>query len=218
MFGTVRVNEDATESFPITCGVKQGCIIAPMLFIVYFDAVQQEALLGCNDGIQIRFRTDGLIFNLARLQAHTRTTSALAWELLDADDRGIFAHLESELKNLIDNFVRASKGFGLTVSIQETEVLYQPSPGTALNPPPQMAVDGTPLKVNQAFTYLESNLSNDENLDKEIDSRISKASSSFCRLGPRVWKSHDWKLSVKINAYRAVVVNMLLYAAETWNL
>ena len=40
----------------------------------------------------------------------------------------------------MNNFVRASKSFGLTISIQKTEVLYQPVPGTitvlgvAINP------------------------------------------------------------------------------------
>ena len=66
------------------------------------------------------------------------------------------------------------------------------------------------------FTYLGSKLSNDGQLDTEVDSLIAKASNSLERLHSSVWSSHDLKLSTKISVYRAVVLGTLLYAAETW--
>ncbi len=215
MLGSVKVNGEITDSFPITTGVKQGCIIAPTLFIIYFDAMLQEALRGCEDGIHIRYRTDGSPFNLSRLRAKTKTNLSLIRELLYADDCGIFAHTEENLQLLLDNFARASTGFGLTISISKTEVMYQPAPGSPYVKP-KITVAGEPLKVTSTFTYLGSRLANDGQLDAEIDSRIAKASSSFGRLQSRVWSSHDLKLPIKIDVYRAVVLSTLLYAAETW--
>ena len=91
--------------------------------------------------------------------------------------------------------------------------MYQPAPG---NPyvEPKVTVVGESLKVASAFTYLGSKLSNDGQLDTETDSRIAKASSSFGRLHSRVWSSHDQKLTTKISVYHAVVLIILLYAAE----
>ena len=124
MLGTVKINGERTESFEMTTGVKQGCVIAPILFILYFDAMPKEAISNCTKGIYIRFRTDDSLFNLARLRAEAKTSMNLVQELLYADDCGIFAHSEDDLQLLMNNFVRAFKSFGLTISLQKTEVLY----------------------------------------------------------------------------------------------
>ena len=217
MLGTVKNNGETTDSFPISTGVKQGCTIAPTLFINYSDTMLKEALQNCHEGIYVRVRTDGSLFNLARLRAHTKTRIQLVQELLYADDCGIFAHCDNDLQNLMDNFVRASCGFGLKVIISKTEVVFQPSPGIAYKEP-QIVVNGTPLKVSDSFTYLGNRISKDGQLDAEIDARIGKASSSFGRLYSRVWKSHDLRLKVKIDVYSVVVLSTLLYASETWTI
>ena len=101
MLGTVKINVETTDSFPISTGVKQGCTIAPTLFIIYFDTMLKEALRNCNEGIYVRVRTDGSLFNLARLRAHTKTRIQLVQELLYVDDCGIFAHCDTVLQNLM---------------------------------------------------------------------------------------------------------------------
>ena len=66
------------------------------------------------------------------------------------------------------------------------------------------------------FTYLCSVISNDATVSKDLDNRLSKASSSFGRLSKRVWQNHSLCFSTKIQIYRAVIVPILLYVAETW--
>ena len=66
------------------------------------------------------------------------------------------------------------------------------------------------------LTYLGSLISNDATVRKNLDNRLSRASSSLGRLSKRVWQSHLLRLSTKIQVYRAVVIPTLLYGAETW--
>lgn len=47
------------------------------------------------DGVYIRFRMDGSLFNLRRLQANTTTQARLIRELLFANDTWLLAHTES---------------------------------------------------------------------------------------------------------------------------
>ena len=35
--GQIRLNVDPSEPIPITNGVKQGCVLAPVLFIIFFS-------------------------------------------------------------------------------------------------------------------------------------------------------------------------------------
>ena len=64
--GQVRLNGDFSEPFSISYGVKQGCVLAPTLFSIFFSMMLQQAFKGLDDedGVYIHYRTDGCLFNL----------------------------------------------------------------------------------------------------------------------------------------------------------
>ena len=78
-----------------------------------------------------------------------------------------------DLQMMVDKFSQASKLFGLTINISKTKVLYQPAPNTNLQES-TITTDSTCLKNIDSFKYVESTISNDVYLDKEIASRIVK--------------------------------------------
>ena len=41
--GQVRHSNDLSQSFPISNGVKQGCVLAPTLFTIFFSMMLQQA-------------------------------------------------------------------------------------------------------------------------------------------------------------------------------
>ena len=94
-------------------------------------------------------------------------------------------------------------------------VLYQNSPNVVYNPP-QITVNSHPLNSLEQFTYLGNIISNDASNTKDVDHRLTKASSSFGHLQHRVWQNHSLHLMTKVRVYVAVVISTLLYAAETW--
>ena len=75
-----------SDPFEIKTGVKQGCVLVPLLFIIFYSFVIQETVTSCSDGVYIRFRTDGKLFNLSRLRAKSKVQFQLIQELLYADD------------------------------------------------------------------------------------------------------------------------------------
>ncbi|CAH1266638.1 Hypp3464 [Branchiostoma lanceolatum] len=213
--GQVKHKGDLSDPFPIENGVKQGCVLAPTLFAIFFSMMLREAKEDPSEGIYIRFRTDGSVFNLQRLLARTKTLEALILELLFADDCALLAHPGEALQRAVNRFADAAKAFGLTISLKKTEVLHQKSPHGTYQPP-CISINGTQLNTVEHFTYLGSVISNDASVAKDLDNRLSKASSAFGRLQKRVWKSHSLRLATKILVYRAVVVTTLLYGSEAW--
>ncbi|GFR99266.1 hypothetical protein ElyMa_002789200 [Elysia marginata] len=181
--GHVRLNGDVSEPFPISNGVKQGCVLAPTLFSIFFSKMIEQATedLAPEDGVYVRYGLDGSLFNLRRLQAHTKTQERLIRDLLFADDATLVAHTEQALQRITSCFAETSSLFGLEVSLKKTEVLHQPAPHD-MYIQPRISINNTGLKTTQHFTYLGSIISYDAKIDKEIDNRLSKASSSFGRL------------------------------------
>ena len=62
------------------------------------------------------------------------------------------------------------------------------------------------VRMTVHFTYQGNVISNDARVSKDLDNRLSKASSSFGRLSKRVWQSHLLCHSMKIQVYRAIVI------------
>jgi hypothetical protein len=61
-------------------------------------------------------RSDGRLYNLARLRTKTKVRHATIREALFADDAALETHTKEALQRLIDRFDLAYDEFGLTVS------------------------------------------------------------------------------------------------------
>ena len=66
-----RVQDDGefSEPFEVTNRVKQSSVMAPTLFSMMFSTMLMDAFLDSDTGFSIRYRFDGNIFNIRRLQA-----------------------------------------------------------------------------------------------------------------------------------------------------
>ena len=178
MTGMVLSGGEASETFEISNGVKQGCVLAPILFNLFFTCFLNQALRDVRDGVHLKYRTDGSLFDFRRLKAKTKTVMATILEALFADDCALMAHKEPVLQMFVNKFAEAANLLGLTVSLDQTEVLLQPAPLSVVHCP-CISFEGTELKTVEGFTYLGSLISNDGSLDKEINSRICKASQAL---------------------------------------
>ena len=74
-------------------------------------------------------------------------------------------------------------------------------------------LEGTPLKLVDKFTYLGSSV---ESTEKDIETRLTKASTAINRLWI-IWKS-DLTDKMKRSFFQAAVTSILLYGCTTWTL
>ena len=139
-----------------------------------FTAILFDVFSGSDIGIDIRYRTDGSVFNLGRLQAKTDIVN----EFLLADDCEMNTTTKANMQNSVDKFSMACDNFSLTISVKKTEVMYQPEPGKPYVEP-NITIKRQRLKK---FTYLDCSLSKSIVMDNEVNTRLAKASAAFDRL------------------------------------
>ena len=142
MKAQVNFNGSLSDPIPIDNGVKQGDILAPTLFSIYFAVAFNYAFKDCDTGVYMHFRTTDNVFKITRFRAKTLVVDNLVREIIYADDVDLLAHPEEDLQLFMYHLSRACTAFGLTISLKKTKVLFTPAPGQSYFEP-NITVDET---------------------------------------------------------------------------
>ena len=197
---------------------SKDAFLLPYSSASLFSMLLLSACIGSDPGIKNTYRTDRGIFNTRHPKAKMKVTKSLGHDLLYADDCAIVAHSKDDLQRLADILSAATKRFGLKISIKKTEVMFQPAMGSRANIL-EIKIDDKGLNNVDSFTYLSSNLSSSNSLNKEVsNASLRQVRASYGRLHKRSWKERGLKLETKCTVYRAVVLTVLLYGCESWAL
>ena len=211
MRATVQYEGSISKPFDVKSGVKQGCVLAPTLFSIFFSMVLENAFGTSTEGVYLHTRSDDRLFNIARLRAKTKIREVLIRDLLFADDVAVTSHTEQDLKCLMDRLSQACKDFGLTIYLKKTNEM-----GQDVDIPSVITIDNYKLDVIHQFIYLGSTISDNLSLDAEINRRIGKATTTLGRLTTRVWKNPTLTVTTKMAVYIACIISTLLYGSEAW--
>lgn len=93
---------DSSHDFPISNGVKQGCVLAPTLFNMMFSAMLTDAFNLDDPGVISRYRKDGKLLNLRCLNAAIKVNTIIIRDLLFADDCVLNINPEYNMQHNID--------------------------------------------------------------------------------------------------------------------
>ena len=195
MLARVQNDGEFSDPFPLTNGVKQG----PTLFSMMFSAMLTAGFQDGDNGISIRYRFDGELFSLRRLQAKSKVQIEVLDEFLFADDMAKGARTEENMQKGVDQVSDSYDNYDLTISIKKTEVVNQPAPGKPYKKP-TITVKGQRLQVVDKFTYLGSTLSKVVHIVDEVNAKIAKASAAFGRLRGSVWDRSGIRLDTKLKS------------------
>ena len=193
----VKINEsENTIWFKIKTGVRQGCILSPLLFVIAIDWVLKQAIKDERLGIKLNYKHD--------------------IEDLDfADDIVLTSDNIDNMQNKTNKIDEISKTIGLKINAKKTNIMV-------INP--DSFTDNVDIKVNNKslekvnnFTYLGSKISDINDIMIEINNRISKAACAMKQLN-NIWKNKAISLKTKMKLYRSNVITSLMYGSEAWQL
>ena len=190
-------------------GLRQGCVLSPLLFNIFFAAVLNVVLQ--------RFSEEPAI--LAELVHLKEPSTSLGpepamdyvrravWGMLYADDACIVSRSPQGLAKMMEVIVEVCRAFALTVSAKKTETMCMPPPRT---PRTMVRIEaaGQIYKQVQSFAYLGGAVTETPDMSVEIARRYSR----------ELYGQPKVALSLKTRMVKAEVFEALLYGCSTWTL
>ena len=140
----VRLDDGVrSDKFDVGQGLRHGCVLAPLLFNVFFTAVLRVAEKRFFSGAPI---TDNMLQLQQKMEeGEKKGTSRTGkfdgrggkeeeevqrlWGMLHADDAGIISRSSEGLERMMTVIVTACSAFGLTVSEAKTEITCRQTKG-----------------------------------------------------------------------------------------
>ena len=169
-----------SKPFHVGVGLRQGCVLSPLLFIVYMNWINK------------------------RSQADECATigNCKISRLLFEDDLVLLSSTESGLQRALNSFADACSTAGMKISTAKTEVLH-----LSRNPDQcVLQVNGATLKQVEKFKYLGVAFTSDGRQDEELPSRIGKASAVMRALHYSVVMKRESSKKAKLSIFKAVFV------------
>ncbi|BHF86051.1 hypothetical protein SprV_ctg2902923000 [Sparganum proliferum] len=191
----VLVRNNLSQPFGIRSGVRQGCILSPILFNYAIDWILGRALRE-SDGVEIA-------------PGHRLT------DLDYADDIALLASSFGDLQFMVSRVNEVAKSVGLSINAGKTKVFSSCIPDQEKAP---LGIDGCQLEEVDSFKYLGARLLPNGQSKDDIVSRINAARWVFSSLRKCLWNRRDLSIATKIRVYRASVRSVLLYGCECWAL
>ena len=160
---TVRHKGSTSDWFLITSGVRQGCIISPLMFLLCIDWIMR------------------LVTEEPR-GIHWTFTSGL--EDIDfADDIGLLSHTQQQMQEKTSKLKEEGGKISLRINRRKSKVMRMNNRNTN-----SISLDGEDLEEVETFCYLGSVVNINGEVKEEVNIRIGKAAAAFRKLG-NIWKS-----------------------------
>jgi hypothetical protein len=189
---SVRVYGRESSEFRVETGVKQGCILSPMLFSIIVDWV-------CG---KVAFDSGGV----------TLSDNFSIIDLDYADDLALCGEDAADAQRLLTNLSDTAAPVGLQVSIKKTKTLCIGDIDAALS------LNGESIETVDSFVYLGASMTSSTRAGVEINLRIGKATGAFEGLEKPLWSRPEIGIELKCRVFRTSVLSVLLYGSETWAL
>ncbi len=212
MIAEVTVDGGTTPEIKVTNGLRQGCTIAPTLFNMYFNLVMEAWRCRCEPfGVEILYKCGGKLVG-----ERTRRPSRVAvTELQFADDAAEVTSTREEIERAAHVLEEVTAEWGLTVSLSKTKLLVANGVRDSGDLQP-VIIRGESVEVVSDFRYLGATVESHGEIINDVEERVARASRAFGALCRLVFHDGTLSLTTKRMVYRAVVLGVLLYGAESW--
>lgn len=181
-----------SEPIRVNQGVRQGCILSPLLFLITLDDVM-DTVKSSNPQAGIQWKINERLCDIDY-----------------ADDIALLSHQRQDMAQLLTSLNNAGQRVGLRINMSKTEEMRVNC--TNMTP---ITIDSKPVKRTDKFCYLGSIITEKGGTHEDVNYRLSKAKAAFSTL-IAIWKDKNLATTTKIRIFKTNVLSVLLYGSESW--
>ena len=199
MSATVIAGGGRSEPFSVHNGLRQGCTIAPNMFVLYFSFVIDRWLSRCQAaGVEVQFKLGGKLVG----ERTRRPSSFVMSKCLFTDDVALVCSCRENMVLAAQMFDKVAGDSDLTLSVPKTKLLVA---GTGLTSDDlaSLELDEGVVDVVDQFKYLGSLVEARGGMVAEVRNRIAQASGAFGSLRNSVFIASDLTLETKRMVYQS---------------
>ncbi|KAK3506058.1 hypothetical protein QTP70_002984 [Hemibagrus guttatus] len=186
----VRIASCKSDLFPVHVGLRQGCPLSPVLFMVFMDRISRRS-----QGLK------GVRFGDHRISS-----------LIFADDVVLLASSGLDLQHALGRFAAECEAAGMRVSTSKSEAMVLDRKKVACT----LQVGGEVLPQVEEFKYLGVLFTSEGRMDREIDRRIGAAAAVMRSMYRSVVVKKKLSRKAKLLIYQSIYAPTLTYGHELW--
>ena len=196
VIGMVKTHEGLSTAFKIQIGVRQGCVLSPLLFNLYINEI--EAIF-----VSKNFKAKGISIG-----------ELVIFALLYADDLVLVADSQEELQQMIiqlENFCEQSK---LIVNLKKTqELIFRKRNSADIQP---LYYKNSMIGMQDEYVYLGTIFSAKGTFVAAAKQAVNKARAAEILFWKYIRNFKFLSVSAILKKFNVLVIPVLLYNCEIW--
>lgn len=191
-FSAVWDGESMSDWFGTMSGVRQGCLLSPLLFALYI-----------NDIVEV-------------LPSGIKIAETVIKCLLYADDLVVFAESPESLQLMINKLSEYCKTWDLVVNIAKTKAMIFRAGGGRHCGNERWVLNGENIEVVNEFKYLGVLLTPQLNLKKHLQAKLKTSIYAINSTWKSLLGNKAVSHSVKYKVFEAAMRSIMTYGAQVW--
>ena len=198
----VQIAGKTSSTFRINTGVRQGCILSPLLFIILMDSISRECkgMKPINVGMH----------NISPFERRQIQLLMLSF----ADDLVVFGENQRDLEINMNILNTELLKRGMKINTKKTKTMVISKVPTKHT----IKLNNETLEQVNSYKYLGVMIQANGSLREEISQRIGKASQVYGQLGQSFINKKELTTKTKMSIFNAVYCPTLMYGSECWTL
>jgi len=193
----IKLGSKRTKTFNYSRGVRQGCILSPMLFNLYLNELPLQ--------LEQTLRSDPII-----LPNNNRLSS-----LLYADDLVLLSKSKEGLQNSINTVSKFCDNWKMDVNEKKSKVMIFSKKACKKNNQPIFTINKKAIEIVNEFTYLGIKLSSTGNFNAHLNQSKEKALHAFYKL-TQLTDFKQLKPNEGNRLFDSLISPILTYGCEVW--
>ena len=191
----VKIDNKTTECFQANRGVKQGCILSPLLFNIFLSDLQSQIEQPDNSPAFI---------------SQNKQLGCLMW----ADDLLLLSQTDVGLNKMLETLNKYTTSNGLKINIDKTKVMVFNKTGRHIRK--HFVLGTTTIETTREYKYLGFKVAPHGGIANGLCDLKDRALKAFYKMKHQMGTSFRRHPAITVKLFKTLIQPILLYASDFW--